>query len=108
MVLGSMSTQVTGSNFSGNDINLGDCAGGTVTATGCWFDTSAYDGTCAGQTESMTAAQPVAGAGLLPLPPTPPFLRGGLNRQDASGRQGVALSLGGPGVLAVDLFCVLG
>ena len=67
MVLGSLDTQVIGTNLVANGVNLGDCTTGTITATGCYVDTTTYDGTCVGQLEVSPASQPVPGAGLLPL-----------------------------------------
>lgn len=68
MVVYSKSTQVSASNFAGNLVNIGSCAGtGSVTATGVYFDKAgAFDGTCATQTNTAPAGAPLSGVGPRP------------------------------------------
>jgi hypothetical protein len=68
MVIYSKSTQVSGSNFVANYVNIGSCAsGGSVTATGVFFDNKpAFDSECLAQTNATPAANTVPGAGPRP------------------------------------------
>lgn len=63
MTMGSLETAVEGSNFENNGVNIGVCAGGSIEATGVYFDGAAYDDTCTGQGNTSPASAPVSGAG---------------------------------------------
>jgi hypothetical protein len=66
MVINSIGTKVTNSNFTKNQINIGLCTGGDVTATGSYFDDPAFDGDCTGQTNTTPVTKPITGIGPQP------------------------------------------
>jgi hypothetical protein len=64
MVEGALGMVVQGNNFEKNGINIGACAGGDVSAVGNYFGgVAAFDGSCAGQSNTEASAATLSGAG---------------------------------------------
>jgi len=68
MVITSVETQVTNSNFVNNTNNVGQCsAGGDVTVTGSFFSNdTAFDMTCATQTNTAPSTTKLTDVGPRP------------------------------------------
>jgi hypothetical protein len=67
MVIASVGTKVTNTNFVNNTNNIGTCvSGGDVTATGNYFDDAAFDTSCATQTNTTPSTTPIADVGPRP------------------------------------------
>jgi hypothetical protein len=63
MVIDSLETKIRDSNFESNVVNIGTCAGGSVEASGVYFTGDAFDGMCAGQTNTSPATARVPDSG---------------------------------------------
>lgn len=68
MVVGSKNTVVSGNNFTQNNINIGSCTTGSVTATGNFFVGEIFDASCANQTVTGAQNSPLPAVGPRPRP----------------------------------------
>jgi hypothetical protein len=66
MVLGSMDTSITHTNFQSNVHNIGSCGGGTATITGNYFDDAQFDSSCSSLSSSDDAPAPFTDVGVRP------------------------------------------
>jgi parallel beta-helix repeat protein len=63
MIQSSTNTKIEHNSFEGNSVNLGDCSGGSVVATGNYFQGPVFNKSCGSQTSTDNKPAPLTDVG---------------------------------------------